>query len=286
MATRREFLKGAGGGAVVLQSGGIIEWSEAPFPPYPSIPKSELNRLGWSRKNRDEKELDGAKWRFSYYEWDRLRHTVKEATDDLIDMPLGGLLAFRIGNDGTTLKLNGDVKIRGETFTGPNWAAARLLSDSIDDQINSYIRDFAEGGIEKLGELNWSLYNLGSGPGLGTYAKLCEAGGTLTTEIDGSHDMVQHNLEYQLRRDTVNEHREVYLEQTHELDFIGWSVDFVFDETIYGIAAIHPKATGDYCGLTDPHIERVLSDVIDEEIDLGLEAPLYGKVRSIMSAVR
>ena len=123
MTTRRGFLHQAGAG--VAATGllpNLIETTDARYPEYPTIPNEMRERIGWKRTNRWRKEKEDAKWSVSTYEWPWLRGKVRDATDGLVDVPLGGLIAFHIGDDRETWKIAGEdrevkLKFRDERTT-------------------------------------------------------------------------------------------------------------------------------------------------------------------------
>lgn len=285
MKTRRDIIKKSGGTAAILSVGSFLESEEASHPPHPTISNTILNEYGWSLVDQWQETFDQSLWSFSAYNWEWLQEKVQNETDGKINIPLGGILAFRIGNNGTTYKITDDPIVNGETFATPRVSGWWRRSD-IDSEINTYFEDFAGDGMEKLGEFNWGFFRLSSGPVTGTLVDVCEdADGSITLEVGKSRDMVEHNLEYELRSDTVNETNEVDLASEVELDMIGWAVDWTYKGNVYGMAALHPKAAGDYCGITRPHIERVLTAALDEDVNLDIDHPFFGEVLTVMGAV-
>lgn len=262
----------------------LVETTDAYYPEYPSIPSKTQERIGWERTDRWRKEKEDAKWSVSTYEWPWLRTKVRKATDGLVDIPLGGLIAFHIGDDGETWKVGGETITRGDKFTSTTFAKWEL-DDEIKDTCQSFIHGFSKQGFNTEGKLNWNL-DPGFPISAGTYANECLPSGTLTTEKFGSVQMTQYNLEYELSDDTANADKPVDLAESTGLEFFGWIGGWSHDGHVYAVGAVHPRATGDYCGLDNPHLEEVLTEVRGEEVNLDLEDTLYGRVRTIMGAVR
>lgn len=110
MTTRREFLRQAGTGVATMGFlPNLIETTDAHYPEDPSIPSETQERIGWERTDRWRKEKEDAKWSVATYEWPWLRTKVRKATDGLVDIPLGGLIGFHIGDDGETWKIGGET---------------------------------------------------------------------------------------------------------------------------------------------------------------------------------
>jgi len=279
MISRREFLQQSGSGAVALSF--HEDWFEAEpseHPPYPSIPSSVLEEQGWSmrgEKSRDQFKREDCKWSTSTYQWDSLRERVREATGGQIDIPLGGLVAYRIGD--TSSVFDSD-----NTFALP-WLAKRELDDPIKDHFKNYLHEFSKTGFTTVGDIDWSLAPLFGVPSSSVMQE-CLPSGTLTTESVGSVQMHQFNLDYELNDRSSNMSATVDI-HTVDLEFFGWLAGWSHKQHIYAVGGIHPNATGDYCGLDNPHIEEALSEALDEQVNLNLDETLYGRMHTVMGSI-
>lgn len=152
MTTRRDFLHQVGTG--VAATGllpNLIETTDASYPEYPTIPEETRERIGWKRTNRWRKEKEDAKWSVSTYEWPWLRGKVQDATDKLVDIPLGGLIAFHIGNDGETWEIGGETITQGDEFTSTTLAKWEL-DDEIKETYQSFVHEFSDRGFDTEGK--------------------------------------------------------------------------------------------------------------------------------------
>lgn len=277
MQSRREFIQQMGTGAVIAGIHG--DWfnsGTAPYPPYPSVPDQILDRLEWSPQKSLQVTKEDAKWSIRTYEWKWLRERVRKKTSETMDIPLGGLIAFRIGDTADLFNSNNKFAIP----TLAKWD----LDDNIQEHFTSYLQNFPKAEFDIIGEIEWNL-----GPffpsSAGVLANKCLPSGTLTTEAGGSVQMHQFNLEYELTDTSANSGREVDVNKT-TLDFFGWLAGWNRSNHVYAVGATHPRAIGDWCGLDNPHIEEVLSEAVGQRLDLELEYPLYGKVHTMMGAVQ
>lgn len=284
MTTRREFLRKASVASVVF---GVrpswIQKEEATFPDYPKIPKTLLSRLGWGRTDRWQVEKEDAKWSISTYEWHWLRQFVREKSDGVVDIPLGGLIAFHIGNNEKTWRVNGSTIKRGNEFALPS-KAKWDLDGPITQTYKSFLDRVSKQGFKTVGSLDWSFDPVFPSS-VGILSNKCMPSGTLTTEQSGSVQLTQFNLEYPIKNQTANSHREVNLKDEANLDFFGWLAGWSHNKQIYAVGAVHPRATRDYCGYDNPHLEEALSKVHNDDVNLDMEQPLYGKVHSLMGAI-
>lgn len=276
MPSRRNFLRRSGSAVVALSL--HEDWLEpepAEYPPYPTIPQSVLNEQDWSQKSQDQFEREGGKWRIRTYQWDGLRDRVGEATDGTIDIPLGGLAAYRIGDTASFWDSSNKF-----TWTG---GAKGELDGPIKTHFKNYLQTFSKTGFDTIGDINWSI-----SPFFGTTASIliqeCMPSGTLTTESGGSTQMHQFNIDYELNDRSANADKEVGI-HTVDLEFFGWVAAWSHNQHVYAVGAIHPNGTGDYCGLDNPHIEEALTEAMDEEVNLDLEESLYGRVHSVMGSI-
>lgn len=285
--SRRAFLECVGASAAFPAAlGSFWEKEPAPYPPYPSIPETVLDEQGWKMRQEDgewRNEKHDALWSIRSYEWVSLRERIREKTGGVIDIPVGGLIAMRIGNNGTTRKLFGDMVRDGQTFLSSGYARYKL-SDAIRETYMSFIDSFSKVGFNRKGELNWNL-----SPALptsyGFYSSECHDGGSLTTEAEGSVRLTQHILEYPLRSNTVNVDEDVSITDTEYLEFHGWVGSWIHQDNIYAVVGVHPNDQSSFCGLTDPHVQNVLEDTVEGDVDLGLEESLYGRLHTVMGAV-
>lgn len=285
MVTRREYLQRSS--AIALAANGSswgIESTPAPFPTYPSIPESVLNRHGWVQtERRPHEQLASANWSISTYQWSWLRNLVARKTTGMVDIPLGGLIAFHISDDGTTRRFGDTVLTQGDDFLSPTIAKWEL-DDNIGEFYERYLQSFTESPLEIEGSLDWDF-----GPSfpssVGFVANECMPGGELTTEMVGTVQTTQFNLTYELTDTTANANQRVALAETEELEFSGWLAGWSHQDHVWAVGSVHPKATGDYCGIDNPHLEEVLSEVTGEDIELNLDKSLYGRVRSLMSTI-
>ncbi|MCU4754231.1 hypothetical protein OB919_19985 [Halobacteria archaeon AArc-curdl1] len=283
--SRRQYLKHVSVGMVVGSLGtDLVEMEEVSHPPHPSISSGILERDGWEKVNQWRAEEEEAYWSATEYEWNGLRRLVRNKTDGLIDLPLGGLFLLRIGNKTSTITVNDRTLRNGETFTFPRWAR-RGLSGVIEDRYQYFINDFTVSEFESTGEINWSFSSIFPTT-VDIFTQACTEGGSLNTEIEGSTELKQHMLDYRLSDDTANSNKRVGLETSRNLEFYGWNRALISEGQIYVLGSIHPRQDGEYCGLSDPHFERVLSDVTGKEIDLELDTNLTAQVRTAMGAVR
>jgi len=276
MVSRREFLKQAAIGPVVLSfHNNWLEYEPAEYPPYPSIPRNVLDEQGWSQENQTHIKKEGAKWSISTYQWDWLRSRINDATNGTIDIPLGGLVAYRVGDTASFWD-------RDNKFSFPDWAKSEL-DEHIKSDFKNYLHNFSKTGFNTIGEIDWSI-----SPFFGTTSSIliqeCMPSGTLTTESAGSTQIHQFNIEYELNEQSANMNQEVEI-QTTDLEFFGWVAAWANNQHVYAVGGIHPNGTGDYCGLDNPHIEEALNEAMDEEINLGLDETLYGRMHTIMGSI-
>lgn len=282
--TRRQYLNRIGTGMAVTQLiPDIIESEPATHPPYPRIPSEILDHQGWELGKRWRDETDEALVSASTYKWPWLRELVKEETDGMIDIPMGGLIALRIGNDGETYRWNGRTLRNGRTFTSVRWAKG-VLREEMREIYKTFVEDFLVGQSERKGGIPWKDAKLFPTE-ISVLADVCTEGGALNTELEGQIKLNQHNFDYELTEDTANVNRSVDLATERSVKFYGWNRAFGSDGQIYVVGAIYPKTTGDYCGIAAPHIERALSDALGTDVDLDLDTSLTARVRTVMGAV-
>lgn len=283
--SRRQFLTNVGTGVTMISLGNsLIETTQASHPPYPVISDSVLEEHGWKQRQEDQEVKEGARWSIRTYEWVALRSHVREKTGGIVDIPLGGLIAMRIGNDGKTRRFRKREITDGETFAFPKLARWQL-KDAIRGTYLLYLDDFSKIPFSNTGEIDWGLGPL-LPPEVGAYTNICEDGGTIVSQVAGTIQPTQHFLEYELRDDTVNKKREVSLAGTESLDFFGWVGSWIHHEQIYVVIGVHPNDQEGLCGLTDPHMQKVLDEVIEGDVDLELDESLYGQTHAVMGAVR
>lgn len=283
MPSRRKFITNASLASPLLLPGIEIKRSGPTHPAPPEFPKSELRRHGWVKDGRGKIEKEGAMWSYKSYNWRWLRNRVRDKTSGEIDIPLGKIVAYRIGNNNESMKI-GDRKITdGRDFLITR-KASRGLSDDIEDDFRSRTNHFSKIGFSTLGKLEWK-YDPYFPASASVIMDKCDAEGSLTTENSGSVYMTQFNLKYPMRSDTVNVNQSVKLEQDEELEFFGWLAGWGNEERIMAVGAVHPKSMDEYCGLGGSHIEKVLSDILGREIDLDLEDVLHGKVHNLMATL-
>lgn len=284
---RREFLKLAGGATSILAIDRVpgIETIAAPYPPYPEIRSGILDASGWSETTKREKEHSSSLWRFTEYTWDSLQDQITEATGGKVDMPLGGLLAIRIGNDSTTFKINGNEILDGETFFSTQ-AAMWSRKREIESEIATYFSEFFDEVLAKQSRIDWGIVNLASVE-VNAITSICrDADGSMTTETGQSVSAVEYEFEYPLREDTVNDTSEPALARETTLTMTGWQIRWRHNGQLYAAAALHPKAVEETCGLGDPHVEQALSTAIGDNVDLGIDQPYYGEIFTMMEAVQ
>jgi hypothetical protein len=286
--TRRRFLGQVGTAvAIPATSSSVYEEVNASYPEYPTIPDAILDEYGWQKRDGEygewQNEKNDALWSIRTYEWTRLRESIREKTGGVVDIPLGGLIAMRIGNNGETRRVLGKEITEGESFTSPKYARFEL-SDAIRRTYLTFLDRFSMVGFNPEGEMNWNL-SPAFPASLGFYTDECHDGGTLNTETNGSIKLTQHYLEYPLRETTVNEDTEVSLASEEYLEFHGWLGSWIHEDSIYAVVGVHPNDQSTICGISDPHLENVLDEVLEEEIELGLEESLYGRLHSVMSTV-
>jgi len=159
------------------------------------------------------------------------------------------------------------------------------IGGDIEDKYQDFINDFTLSEFESTGKINWNISSI-LPTSVDIFTQVCTEGGSLNTEIEGSTELNQHMLDYRLSDDTANANKRVELETSRNLEFYGWNRALTSDGQIYVLSSIHPRQDGEYCGLADPHFERVLSDVTGKEIDLELDTKLTAQVRTAMGAVR
>lgn len=261
----------------------LWETQQADHPPYPEIPESVLDELGWVQQESYRKEKGDALWSICTFEWTELRDRVRDGTGGIVDIPLGGLIAIRIGNNGETRRIRGETITDGETFTSARLARWKL-SDSISSKYRSYLSDFSKIGFNNTGEMDWRL-SPGFPASAGFLTDICNEGGTLTTQKFGDIGLTQHYLEYELRDDTANIDTDVDLKEETTLEFHGWVGSWYGDGQIYVVVGLHPNGEEGLCGLTSPHLEKVLDEVVDRDVEFALSESLWGTTHSVMGAV-
>lgn len=283
--SRRRFLTDVGTGMAVIGSQvPLWETHQADHPPYPEIPEPVLEEQGWEQQESYQEEKEDALWSIRTFEWTELRNRVREGTGGLVDIPLGGLIAMRIGNSGETRRL------RGETITdGSSFPSARLarwnLNDSFRSTYESYLSDFSKIGFNNTGKMDWRL-SPGFPASAGFLTDICNEGGTLTTQKFGDIGLTQHYLEYELRDDTANVDSDVELEEEATLEFHGWVGSWYDEGQIYVVVGLHPNGEEGMCGLTSPHLEKVLDEVVEGDVGFELDESLWGQTHTVMGAVR
>lgn len=280
MNSRRQFLRRVGGAAVPM---GLFpdpfSSGSAPYPSPPTIPESVRNRIGWvpTEPNPEQTMKEGAKWSISTYQWQWLRDKVREETNGTVDIPLGGLIAFHIGD-------TADWITEGGKFLSPTWAKMEL-DEPIKRHVISYFQSFSVSGFNTEGNVPWHLNPILPVPA-GVYADKCLPSSTLTTEMVGDVPLHQFNLEYRLTSSTASGSESVALNSEATLDFLGWLAGWSHEQRIFAVGAVHPRGTGDFCGLDNPHIEEALTKAMGSEVNLNLDNSLYGLVHTVMRSIQ
>lgn len=233
--SRRQFLAQAGAGVTMLNIGDwFVETTPASHPPYPDIADSVLEEQGWEQRLENREVKEGARWSIRTFEWVELRNRVRESTGGVIDIPLGGLIAMRIGNNGKTRRIGEREITDGVTFAFPKMSRWKLRNAIR----RTYLNEFSKTGFTNTGEIDWSVSPL-LPPEAGVYTNICEDGGTLVSQVAGTVQPTQHFLEYELRNDTANVKRDVSLAETETLDFFGWVGSWIHQEQIYAVIGVH-----------------------------------------------